>query len=207
VDTPIVPSPAQQYLRISEIMYHPQDPPPGSTHEDDDFEFVEVVNTSAETTLDLKDVAFTQGIEFVFPAMSLAPGEHVVVVHNQAAFQLRYGMGVRVAGEYGATPDDFKLSNGGEELRLVDPQGERIHEFSYDDAWYPSTDGGGHSLEILDPAGTAIELWSARESWQASVAPGGTPGSVRTGEAAMSSAADWSTLADEVLAEVSRWLS
>jgi hypothetical protein len=207
VNTPVMPSPAQQYLRISEIMYHPPDPPAGGSYEDDDFEFIEVVNTSADVTLDLEDVAFTQGIEFFFPAMSLAPGEHVVVVHNQVAFQERYGTSIRIAGEYGATPDDFKLSNGGEELRLVDPQGELVHEFSYDDAWYPATDGGGRSLEIVDPVGTALDQWGFQQSWQASNEPGGTPGAARAGEAQMARTADWSTLADEALGEVTRWLS
>jgi hypothetical protein len=166
-------------VRISEIMYHPQDPPAGSTFEDDDYEFIELVNISNTATVVLDDMAFTRGIQFTFPPMtSLEPGEHIVVVRNRDAFQERYGTDIRIAGQYGGTPDDLKLDNGGETLRLEDAQGRVIHEFAYDDGWYSQTDGPGYSLEIVDPRTLPLEEWGVRESWQASTELGGTPGDV-----------------------------
>ena len=179
IDTPADPSPAQANLRISELMYHPADPAPDSPFSAEDFEFVELVNTSATQTLDLENVAFTKGIEFTFPAMTLDPGQHVVVARDTAAFAQRYGTGILVAGQYGGTIDDFKLSNGGERLVLDDALGGEIHDFRYDDAWYPETDGNGRSLEMADPAGTALDLWDTKESWLPSAEAGGTPGAAR----------------------------
>jgi hypothetical protein len=46
--------------------------------------------------------------------MELDPGEFVLVVENQAAFQSVYGTGPRVAGEYTGS-----LSNGGEDIVLT----------------------------------------------------------------------------------------
>ena len=50
-----------------------------------------------------------------------------------------------------------------------------IHDFGYDDAWYPSTDGGGFSLtivnELLEPG-----KWSQAAGWMPSLMRGGTPG-------------------------------
>ncbi len=163
-------------LRVSEVMFHPQAPAVGSPLEDDDFEFVEVVNVSTTDSVDLENVAFTQGIQFTFPQMTLAPGEHAVVVRNQAAFQQRYGTEIPIAGDYGNTPEDFRLNNRGETLRLVDALGQLIQQFAYDDAWYPETDGPGSSLEIIDPANSDLASWELSPSWQPSVAVGGTPG-------------------------------
>ena len=33
-------------LRVTELMYHPVDPPVGSPYEDDDFEFIEVATSA-----------------------------------------------------------------------------------------------------------------------------------------------------------------
>ena len=87
------PSLAQQYLRITEIMYHPADPTSGS-YTSDDFQFIELKNTSATQTLSLSGVRFTDGIAFDFTGSnvtSLAPGARALVVSNLAAFQSRYG--------------------------------------------------------------------------------------------------------------------
>jgi len=165
-------------------MYHPPAVATSSAFEDEDFEFVELVNTSDSMTLDLENVAFTQGIEFSFPSLSLAAGERVVLVRNAAAFADRYGGDILVAGEYGALPDDFKLSNGGERLVLVDAAGGLIHDFYYDDAWYPETDGAGRSLEIADPAATELNLWGSKTSWLPSAQAGGTPGDARSASVA-----------------------
>ena len=54
-------------LAISELMYHPAPPPPGNTaYSADDFEFIELANTST-SPLDLTGMRFADGIEFTFP--------------------------------------------------------------------------------------------------------------------------------------------
>jgi hypothetical protein len=181
VTTPYVPSSAQSHLRISEIMYHPAGEPAGDAFEDDEYEFIELTNISATESLELAGVQFDRGIQYAFPEMTLGPGEHVLVVRNVAAFEERYGAGKTVAGQYGSaeSPGSNFLDNAGESLRLVDALGGVIHEFQYDDAWFPETDGVGRSLEVVDPRETDLALWSEAVHWAASELPGGTPGEER----------------------------
>lgn len=150
-------------LRITEVMYDPA--------EGGDYEFIELQNIGGES-LELEGVRFTEGIGFVFPQMMLAPGEFVILVSNQVAFESKYGAGLPVAGQYTGN-----LSNGGEEviLQLPAPFSANIHKFTYNDSWYPITDGGGTSLEIIDPLGR-VRDWDEQSAWR-SGALNGTPGS------------------------------
>ena len=77
-----------QNLRITEIMYNPQDPY---------GEFIELKNIGAET-INLNLVSFTNGIDFTFPGIDLAPGEYVVVAQDRDAFEARYGTTIKIAG-------------------------------------------------------------------------------------------------------------
>ena len=171
--TPVTPSDAQKFLRITEIMYHPTDPPDGSPWDDNDFEFIEVANISDDVTINLENVHFSDGIEFVFPSLQLAPGEHIVAARNMEAFRERYGVGIRVAGEY-----DGSLSNAGERLRLDDASGSTVVDFVFDDGepWPQSADGSGASLVSRDPSATPFDEFDRAEHWQASSGQDGTPG-------------------------------
>ena len=60
-------------------------------------------------------------------------------------------------------------------LRLEDSFGDVIQEFTYDDAWIPSTDGGGHSLTVVDVR-AELDGWSSAAAWRASTALDGSPG-------------------------------
>ncbi|MBN1442731.1 MAG: CotH kinase family protein, partial [Planctomycetes bacterium] len=160
-------------LVISEMMYHPFDPLPSSPFDAEDFEFVELVNTSAGT-LDLSGFRFTAGIEFVFSPdepFLLERGEYAIIVSNLEAFSTRYDpTGIRIAGQYAGL-----LNNAGDQIRLEGPLGEPIHDFTYSDLWYPATDGDGDSLNIYDPW-DSLSLWESEESWAPSSVVGGTPG-------------------------------
>ncbi|MBI1839289.1 MAG: lamin tail domain-containing protein, partial [Verrucomicrobia bacterium] len=166
------PSLAQQVLRITEIMYHPV--PSGTPpHEVEDLEFIELRNTSPNTTLSLTGVRFTDGVLFDFTTgaiQSLAPGARVVVAGNLAAFKARYGAALPIAGQF-----DGSLDNAGERIRLVDAQGEEILDFTYNNGWYPLTDGLGFSLvcanELAEP-----ELWNSKANWRPSAFADATPG-------------------------------
>ncbi len=139
-------------LVISEIMYHPATPSPAEVAagftDDDDFEYLELRNVGNET-LDLSDVRFTKGIDANLSG-SLAPGEFVLVVRNQAAFELRHGTGLPVIGEF-----QGKLDNGGERITLSFGAGIAILDFVYDDEapWQTSPDGNGTSLVLIHPLG------------------------------------------------------
>lgn len=175
--TPSQPTVPQQFLRITEIMYHPSDPTAEETDasfvDGDQFEFIELHNTSTTTPVDLAGVKFTGGIAFTFAAASLAPGGYAVLVSDPAAFAMRYP-GVSIAGTYTGN-----LSNGGEPIKLDDATNSTIHDFTFDDdgpGWYPSTDGLGNSL-VIRSAAAALPTWNDPASWQASALTGGSPGS------------------------------
>ena len=168
-------------IRITEIMYNPADPTAAEVAEgytnNDDFEYIEIKNISAVETLPLAGLRFNNGIDFTFGDVSIAPGELVVVVSNQAAFEYRYsGFSGTIAGEYGSgIVGGSSLNNGGEKIQLDAPMGGIIHDFSYGDGWYDHTDGEGFALTIRDPLGEG-ELWDQKIGWRPSAAPGGSPG-------------------------------
>ena len=154
-------------LRITEIMYNP----PGS----DDTEFIELCNTGT-TNLDLEGVRIAGGVDFVLPAVTLAPGEFLVVAKDLAEFQSWYGTEINAVGNY----DPDALDNGGEKiiLQMMEPYAAAILRFSYDDDWYLSTDGEGASL-VIDSAlaGDARRAaWRDAETWHPSSVAGGSPG-------------------------------
>jgi hypothetical protein len=155
-------------LRVTEMMYHPTDPPSGP-YVDDDFEFIEITNVGSAPVA-LGGMKFSSGITFTFPVQSLAPGAHVLVVKNTAAFPTRYGSGKPIAGQYGG-----KLANEGERIRLETVAGDEVHDFTFNDAWHPSSDGGGFSLVASD-ALQARDAWSMAAGWRASSFTDGSAG-------------------------------
>lgn len=164
------PSLAQQYLRVTEIMYHPS-LLAGNTNSAEAFEYVELRNTGPQA-LNLTGVRFTSGIEFDFSGgavTNLAAGGRVLVVRNAAAFAARYGAVASIAGQFAGA-----LENGGEMLRLEDATGEKILEFSYNNVWYPITDGDGFSLVIVNDV-APFDTWGLKASWRPSGVEGGTP--------------------------------
>jgi hypothetical protein len=164
------------YLRISELMFQPL---AGS-----DFEFVELVNTSAVDDLDLGGVAFTDGISYAFPVgVTLSPGAYILVVAGDpasgfAAFRNYYGLdgSVAIVGPY-----DGRLRNEGETVRLATAAGgPEILSFGYDNGrgWPLAAEGGGHSLTPLDSAMAAAPGGSLYYggNWRASTFINGSPG-------------------------------
>ncbi|MHC4495519.1 MAG: lamin tail domain-containing protein, partial [Planctomycetota bacterium] len=153
--------PVMDNLRITEIMYRPQNP---------DEEFIELANIGVET-INLNLVSFTDGIDFTFSTVELASGEHVVIVRDRGAFESRYGTNVNVAGQYLGG-----LNNAGEAIRLEDAIGRTILDFRYRDGWRSLTDGEGFSLTIVDPTNPDRSSWDEKDSWRASAFAGGSPG-------------------------------
>ncbi len=161
------PTPYQEFLIVSEIMYNPGG--------DGLAEFVELTNISTSETLSMAGVHFNAGIEFDFTGSSitsLAPGAHCLIVRDLAAFQAVHGTTLPVAGVFA---NATALSNGGEVLKLEDPQGNTIKEFAYDDlSPWPLVDGTGASMVLKRPETNPDP--ALPENWRASILTGGNPG-------------------------------
>jgi hypothetical protein len=164
--------PVIQNLRISEVMYHPQDT--GNAN-DPNTEYVELTNIGA-ASINLNLVRFTRGIDFTFPSVDLAPGQYVLVVKDVHAFEAKYGPGLPIAGQYVGT-----LSNAGEHVELQDAAGRIIESFEYRDNWYGITDGPGFSLTVKDPVHADPNALSSKDLWRPSAYTGGSPGSSDAG--------------------------
>ncbi len=166
------PSLTQQYLQVTELMYHPP-VLPGDAYPVEEYEYLELRNASPSTTLPLTGVRFVRGLLFDFTSSAiptLAPGARVVVARNLAAFRSRYGSAPAVAGEYLGS-----LNNGRDGIRLEDALGEVIADFSYSNQWEPITDGLGFSLVLGNEPDLAADPGS-RESWRVGSRFLGTPG-------------------------------
>jgi len=177
-------------LVISELNYNPHQPTQAERDagydDNDDFEFVELYNTSDETIY-LCGMRFTAGIDFDFAdshAETLDAGGHLVVARNPAAFEARYGSAVEVVGGY-----DTRLNNSGERIALNDRFDEPIVAFEYDDGngWPGTADGKGASLELIDPAAVAeadpqrSAFLTDADNWRRSSEYGGSPGAAGEG--------------------------
>jgi hypothetical protein len=160
-------------LRVTELMYNPAAPPPGGAFAAQEFEWIEIKNVGAGP-LDLNGLAFTVGVTYTFPNVTLAPGAYAVIVKNLAAFQSRYPSvpaAEILAGVFGGS-----LDNGGETLTVANiATSAVVHSFTYDDIWYPQTDGDGYSMVIRDPQGSEAN-WNAAGGWRSSEQPQGLPG-------------------------------
>jgi len=174
---------ARDFLRITEINYHPADPIAAEllidpNLDDNDFEFIELLNTSTTQSINLAGVHFieqvinddNQGITYTFGDTVLAPGERIVLVDDPSAFAIRYP-GVSIAGNYSGN-----LDNGGETITLRDATGQTIQQFTYDDDaatnWPTTPDGDGPSLVVINIAGD----YDDGNNWAASTTTNGTPG-------------------------------
>ena len=155
----------KNYLRITEIMYHPLDT------NDPNTEYIELKNIG-ENTINLNLVKFDKGINFTFGPNTLAAEQHILVVKDQNAFAAKYGTERYIAGQYTGS-----LDNGGERLRLLDAVGGTILDFNYNDSWRDITDGDGYSLTIINPSSDSdLNDWGKKDSWRASAYINGSPG-------------------------------
>lgn len=162
------PTPAQQALRITEVMYAPGASTVGIAREE--LEYVLLKNIGS-APLNLNGVHLTNGISFGFYSDAfLAPAESIYVAKNPEAFTAQYGSDLRIAGPYLG-----QLSNEGEDLELYDDTGEKILDLRYSNTWYPLTESQGFSLVIRDEH-LSYSDWSLKENWTISPVQGGSAG-------------------------------
>lgn len=126
-------------MMITEIMYNP--PEAGL----DSMEFIELYNGGALPE-NLEGFYFEQGIDFTFPAMSVNPGEFLVLALNADAVNNTFGVTALQWTSEG-------LSNSGELLLLKDNYGRTVDSVNYLDVapWPTAPDGNGPSLMFCDP--------------------------------------------------------
>ena len=164
----------QNFLRVSELNFRPAPATPAELLAvpgllPNDFEFIELIN-DGPTTLDLGSAKFEEGIEFTFPAgFTLASGARCLVVASETAFETRYGTGLPIAGEF-----QGNLDNGGERLRIEDPVGEEVLDFTYDDDWFPVPVGQYRSF-VTRTTAPAYDDYADPTTWALSDAQNGTP--------------------------------
>lgn len=151
-------------LRLTEVMYNPAS---------DSVEYIEFKNTGSipVSLLGVNFPATTPFAAYTFGNESLAPGEFIVLTGNPAGFRQKYSVSPRLA----ISPwSSGSLDNGGEHIIVNDPDGNAIHDFTYDDVapWPVTPDGQGPSLEIIDSNGD----YNNPLNWRASASIDGTPG-------------------------------
>jgi len=162
-------------VMVSELHFHPEDP----SFEEmafgyldaDEFEFIEIHNPRT-TTFTLDGLRFVDGVDFDFTRSSirrLSPGASLLLVKNRVAFEMRYGKGLPIAGEFTGN-----FSNSGERVALADSDNQVLIEFSYDDGEpvFKSGDGSGYTLIAVEDADNPNE----ETYWKTSEAMGGSPG-------------------------------
>jgi len=138
---------------ITEIMYNPPET------DNDSLEYIEIYNNS-DNAVNLLAYAFTSGVDYVFPDLTLGNGDYMIIAKDSLAFTNLFGI-ISYQWVGGS------LSNGGELLKLVNPVGITVDSVPYEDAapWPIDADGDGPSITICDP-GTEN---SVGDNWHASV--------------------------------------
>ncbi|PLX05144.1 MAG: hypothetical protein C0595_00620, partial [Marinilabiliales bacterium] len=151
-------------LIINEIMADPT--PPVNLPE---YEYVEIYNT-LPFAINLSDWIFLIGSsEKTFEDVEIPANGYLILAKDDAMEELSdygnfYGFG------------SFSLTNGGQELTLISPEGEMISHITYAGDWYNDEEkmNGGWSLELINPE----NICSGRENFTGSRdINGGTPGS------------------------------
>ncbi|GGG91284.1 hypothetical protein GCM10011416_04860 [Polaribacter pacificus] len=126
---------------ISEIMYNP--PESGG----DENEYIELYNAGT-ATVDLTGYSFSKGVTHTFTTGSIAAGAYFVIAVKVASFEAAFGAGTADASLVGSQ----SLSNGGEEIELVDDVNRIVDYVHYDNSspWPTGVNGDGPSMELRD---------------------------------------------------------
>ncbi len=172
---------------INEIMYHPYHPTPGA--ENISVEYIELFNRGSNS-VNLAGWQFNNGVDFLFPDITLGARDYLVVAANVNTFTAKYPGVINVIGGWNG-----RLSNSGETIELVDNMGVRIDRVRYADegdwavrelgpvdhghrgwVWSNEHDGGGKSLELINP----ILPNEYGQNWAACIPNDGTPGRINS---------------------------
>lgn len=144
ITSPVVVPPAAD-LVITEINYN------GPESGTDTSEFIEFTNLGT-TTVNLDGYLFAEGVDYTFTANdSITPNQYFVIAFDSAGFRNRYGFNADAVWTTGG------LSNGGEDIIIVDNFNRGIDTVDFDDAapWPVNVgtsgpDGNGSSIELTN---------------------------------------------------------
>jgi hypothetical protein len=134
---------------------------------DDQLEWLELHNEMA-VNMDISQWRI-DGIEFEFPSRTVIPaGGYLVVAKSPTALASATGFSQALG------PYTGQLSNGGEQLLLINNNQRVMDALTYDDAgeWPVGPDGSGASLAKINPDGGTQFV----ANWTSSTQIGGTPG-------------------------------
>ena len=131
-----------QDIVITEISYNPPESGTDST------EYIELYNNGL-TTVNLAGWSFGQGVVYTFPNVNLPAGGYFVVAVDSVAMLNRFGFTTNQWTSGG-------LSNSGEDILLLNSNGDTIDYVDFDDnlPWPvgpPDPDGDGPSIVLCDP--------------------------------------------------------
>jgi len=144
---------ADSVIVINEIMFHPRAGEP---------EWIELYNQMG-TLVDLSGWSLAGAVEYTFPPGTvLAPDSYVVVASS-----------LEMTTSPVLGPFDGKLSNAGEEIRLLNNSGRLMNRVRYGDGgdWPVAADGSGCTLAKIDPTRES----DTASNWTWSDRLGGTP--------------------------------
>jgi len=163
---------AETDIVISEIMYHA---PEDAGNPFINLEFIELTNKGG-ASVDVSGWSFAAGITLAedakLPAGTTIPaGGRIVGTSDPALFNQKYGFDA----DFSWAGTSTSLSNGGEQVKLVNAAAATIDDVSYDDAdpWPVAPDGSGPSLEFDDNDWSQDNALAA--NWHSSAAAYGTP--------------------------------
>ncbi|MFI5172839.1 MAG: Ig-like domain-containing protein, partial [Chitinophagales bacterium] len=137
-------------------------------------EYFELYN-AAPVAIDLAGfIAMDETTESdAFPSYFLAVGEYVIVCDENVVDLFSAYPNVLAAAAFPA------FNNDGDDLKLIGPNGNILHQVNYTLDWYNNAikESGGWSLEMIDPSNPC----QGAENWTASENPvGGTPGTINS---------------------------
>ncbi len=137
-------------------------------------EFMELYNRS-DKIISLENFTFASGTTSSdpFPFVVLGPGEYVIVYEREDGIDF---------GSFGDTivlEGNVSMTNDGDDLSLIMPDGTVCDALEYTRAWYQDTDrdDGGFSLERINPSAPC----EGASNWRASLdILGATPGAANS---------------------------
>ena len=181
---------------INEIHYNPSTTQGSDTY----YEFFELHNPGTEVA-DVSRYSLTQGVVLAAATfidssvITGAAGQDSTVYDTTTASAFPDGTTIAAGGYLVVSKDSSyypgtiewgsnSLSNGGEDIVLVDASGAVVDTVDYEDGcnafgdWGTGADGGGGSLELID---ASIDN-NLASNWQTSWTFGGTPGAANSTE-------------------------
>ena len=124
----------------------------------DTLEFIELLNIGSTPAI-VGGYAFKDGVEFVFPSMTIPAGAYTLVVQHPEAFNNFFGTSTNL---------QFKgsLSNQGEKLTLKNTVGDLIDSVTYKSTWQPLPVGASLVLCDVSSNNDVDSSWGASTDYQ-----------------------------------------